>query len=129
MNPSNHNFYNFQKTDYIEPKSIEEILNMLDIDLDAYYRSPEISNETDPYFVNNCFAVCLEAWEANMDIQPAFHEKKAVAHMCTYLSKSEDETSSSGIKLFNENKCSNYEQMKAVARAYSSNRGNILCKK
>ena len=30
-----------------------------------------------------------------MDIQPAFHEKKAVAHMCTYLSESEDETSSS----------------------------------
>ena len=49
--------------------------------------------------------------------------------MCTYLSKSEDETSSSGIKIVNENKCSNYEQMKAVASAYYSNRGNILCKK
>ena len=32
LKPSNHNFCNSQREDYIEPKSIEEILNMLDID-------------------------------------------------------------------------------------------------
>ena len=35
LNPSKHNFYDVQREDYIEPKSIEEILNMLDINVDA----------------------------------------------------------------------------------------------
>ena len=45
--------------------------------------------------------------------------------MCAYLSKSEDTCSSAmkqAIKVSIENKCSNYEQMKAIARIYSSNR-------
>ena len=76
-------------------------------------------------FVNNYFRVGLEAWEANMDIQPAFNEKRAVTYMCAYLSKSEDTCSSAvkqALKVSNENKCSNSEQMKAIARAYSSKR-------
>ena len=78
LNPSKHNFYDVQREDYIEPNSIEEILNMLDINVDAYYRSFEISDDNDfqihlrrnptSCFVNNYFKVCLEAWEANMDI-------------------------------------------------------------
>ena len=53
---------------------------MLDINADAYYRSLEISDDNDfqihlrrtptSCFVNNYFKVGLEAWEANMDIQP-----------------------------------------------------------
>ena len=60
-----------------------------------------------------------------MDIQPVFNEKKPVANMCAYLGKSEDTCSSAmkqALKVSIENKCSNYEQMKAIARAYSSNR-------
>ena len=100
LNPSKHNFYDVQREDYIKPKSIEEILNMLDINVDAYYRSLEISDDNDfqihlrrtpnSCFVNNYFRVGLEVWEANMDIQSVFNEKKAVAYMCAYLSKSED---------------------------------------
>ena len=45
LNPSKHNFYDVQTEDYIKPKSIEEILNMLDINVDAYYRSLEISDD------------------------------------------------------------------------------------
>ena len=69
---------------------------MLDINVDACYRSLEISDDNDlrqtptSCFINNYFKVGLEAWEANMDIQPVFNEKKAVAYMCAYLSKSED---------------------------------------
>ena len=45
----------------------------------------------DSYFVNNYFADGLIVWEANLDIQPVFNHYKAVAYMCAYLSKSEDE--------------------------------------
>ena len=69
---------------------------MLDINVDAYCRPLEISDDNDfqihlrltatSCFVNNYFKVGLEAWEANMDIEPVFNEKKAVAYMCAYLS-------------------------------------------
>ena len=66
-----------------------------------------------------------------MDIQPVFNEEKVVAYMCAYLSMPEDSCSNAmkrALQLSIENKCSNYEQMKAIARAYSSNR-ECLCKK
>ena len=47
LNTSKYNFYDVQREDYIEPKSIEETLNMLDINVDAYYRSLEISDDND----------------------------------------------------------------------------------
>ena len=74
--------------------------------------------------VNNYFKVCLDAWEVNIDIQPVFNKEKAVAYMCVYFSKSEDTCSSAmkqALKISIENKCSNYEQMKVIAHAYSSN--------
>ena len=43
--------------------------------------------------MNNYFCGGLLAWEANMNIQPAFNHYKAVAYMCVYLSKSENECS------------------------------------
>ena len=47
LNPSKHNFYDVQIEDYIEPNSVEEIWDMLDINVDAYYRSLEISDDND----------------------------------------------------------------------------------
>ena len=47
LNPSKHNFYDVQREEYIEPKPIEEILNMLDINVGVYYRSLEISDHND----------------------------------------------------------------------------------
>ena len=135
LNPSKRNFYDVQREDCIEPKSIEEILSMPDINVDAYYRSLKISDDNDfqillrrtpnSCFVNNYFRVVLEAWEANVDIQPVLNEKNAVAYMRAYLSKSEDTCSNAmkqALKVSIENKCSNYEQMKAITRTYSSNR-------
>ena len=59
-----------------------------------------------------------------MDIQPVFNEKKVVAYMYAYLSKSEDTYSNAmkkALKASIKSKCSDYEQMKAISRAYSSN--------
>ena len=69
LNPSKHNFYDVQIEDYIEPNPVEEIWDMLDINVDVYYRSLEISDDNDfqvhlgwaqdSCFVNNCCRVGL----------------------------------------------------------------------
>ena len=89
---------------------------MIDINIDGYYRSLEISDSNDfqihlrrtpiSCFINNYCKVGLEEWEANIDIQTVFNEKKAVALMCAYFSMSKD-TFSNSMKVFIENKCSN----------------------
>ena len=76
-------------------------------------------------FVNNYFTDGLLAWEANIDIQPVFNHYKAVAYMCAYLSKSEDECSqaiSQSVKEAFEDKLDNYQQMKSVAQTYVNKR-------
>ena len=76
-------------------------------------------------FVNNDFKICLSAWHVNMDIQPEFNEHKAITYMYLYLSKSEESYSYAMKQTLNisiENKENSYEQMKAIAQAYASNR-------
>ena len=54
-----------------------------------------------------------------------FNEQNTVAYMCAYFSRSEDKRSNAikqALKVSIENKCGNYQQIKAIARAYSSNR-------
>ena len=68
---------------------------MLDINADAYYRSLEISDDNDfqihlrrtatSCFVNNYFKVGLEAWEANMDIQPLRLMRKKRVLICVLI--------------------------------------------
>ena len=61
------------------------------------------------------------AWEANMDIQPVFNHYKAVAYMCAYLSKSENECSvamKQAVRDAFEKELNNCEQMKSVANVY-----------
>ena len=103
LNPSKKNFYNTSKDDYEEIKSIDEILEFLEISKFDYEQALSISDDQDfqihyrrppnSCFVNNYFCNGLMAWEANMGIQPVFNHYKAVAYMCAYLSKSEDECS------------------------------------
>ena len=60
-----------------------------------------------------------------MNIKLVFNEKKVIANMCAYLGKSGDTCSHAmkqALKLSIENKCNNYEQMKTIVCAYSSNR-------
>ena len=42
LNPSNYNFYDPLKEDFVEPKSINEILTDLGVSVDAYYSALEI---------------------------------------------------------------------------------------
>jgi len=94
---------NPHKPNYISDISIPEILNFLVISEDEYYRALSISSDEDfmihlcrppnSSFVNNYFAIGLEAWEANMDIQPVFNYFKAISYMCSYFSKCETESS------------------------------------
>jgi len=78
-------------------------LEYLEITEQEYYTALSISPDEDfeihlyrppnSCFVNNYFAVGLEAWEANIDIQPVFNTYKAVSYMCSYFSKCESQSS------------------------------------
>ena len=75
--------------------------------------------------MNNYFADGLIAWEPNLDIQPVFNHYKAVAYMCAYLSKSEDEcslTMKQAVEDAFEKKLNNYNQMKLIACSYINRR-------
>ena len=103
LNPSKKNFLDSTKEDYEELKSIDEILASLEISKHDYEEALSISDDNDFHthykmppnscFVDNYFCGGLMAWEANMDIQPVFNHYKAVAYICAYLSKSENEFS------------------------------------
>ena len=61
------------------------------------------------------------AWEANMGIQPVFNHYKAVAYMCAFLSKSEDECSlamTQAVRDAFERELDKHGQMRSVANAY-----------
>ena len=64
-------------------------------------------------------------WEANLDIQPVLDYYKAVSYMCTYLSKSEDESFEAMKQAAREAYESGKpvcERMKSVARVYRTHR-------
>ena len=44
-------------------------------------------------FINNFSEGALQAWQANIGIQPVFNHYKVVTYMRSYFSKVEDETS------------------------------------
>ena len=91
------------KNNFTQPLGIQEILDELKLSKDDYDKALSVSKDdnlelhlkTQPNscFVNNCFNVGLKSWQTNMDIQPVFSEYKAVAYMCQYFSKTEDQFS------------------------------------
>ena len=79
--------------------------------------------------MNNYFCDGLMAWEENMDIQPVFNHYKAVAYMCVYLSKSENEclfSMKQAVRDAFEKELNNYKQMKWVANAYINKRNVVF---
>ena len=100
LNPSKYNFYDPSKEDFIEPKSIKEILIDLVLSEDTKYSALQLSEDSDlqihlrrppnSCFIKNYFRADLKAWYANMDIQPVLNEHKAISYMCLYLRKTED---------------------------------------
>ena len=84
-----------------------------------------LKRPTNSCFVNNYFDVGLQAWGANIDIQPVFNHYKAITYMCSYLSKQEDECShamSQALKESVEQNLDKKVQMKNVAHAYATKR-------
>ena len=133
VNPSKANFFDPTRDDFIEVKSVSEVLEDLSITKQEYENTLKIFDDnfyqlhlrwpTDLCFVNNYFDIGLLAWEANIDIQPVFDYYKAVTYMGSYLSKQEDECSQAMKQAFNESLergVGSYEQMKSVAHAYVS---------
>ena len=76
LNPSKKNFYNTSRDDYEKIKSIDEILEFLEISKFDYEQALSIFDDQDfqlhyrrlpnSCFVNNYFCDGLIAWEANM---------------------------------------------------------------
>ena len=103
LNPSKENFLDSTKEDCEELKCIDEILASLEISKHDYEEAFSISVDNDFQihykrspnlcFVNNYFCDGLMTWKENMDVQPVFNHYKAVAYMCAFLSKSENECS------------------------------------
>ena len=64
-----------------------------------------------------------------MFVQPVFNHYKAVAFMCAYLSRSENECSvamKQAIRDAFEKEINNYEHMKSIANAYVNKRECII---
>ena len=94
------------KDDFEKVPEISEILAELSVTEKEYYSALSISSDSDfqihlkkqpnACFINNFYSEGLQAWQANIDIQPVFNHYKAVTYMCVYFSKAEYETSSKG---------------------------------
>ena len=75
-------FFESTKEDYVELKSIDQILGSLEISKHDYEEALSIFDDNNFHirkrplnscFVNNYFCDGLMGWEANMDIQPVFN--------------------------------------------------------
>ena len=113
--------------------TIAEILTHLESTEEEYYSSLSIASAEDfeihlrrpvnSCFVNNYLPIGLQAWEANMDIQPVFNYYKAVSYMCSYFSKCETESSIAMRKVSQESENLGYEdRMRKLAIAFLSHR-------
>ncbi|XP_066911584.1 uncharacterized protein [Clytia hemisphaerica] len=135
FDPRYNNTLDPLKDNYEEPKSIDEILNELEIPKDVYYKNLAISTDTGfqihykrspaACFINNYFEEGLLAWRGNLDIQPVMDYHKVVSYMCAYISKSEDQTTEAMKQAAKEAMNSNQtlrEKMKSVSRAYRTSR-------
>ena len=135
LDPRKHNILSPLKEDFEETPSIKSILAELGLTENQYYNALSISSDSDfqihikrapnARFVNNFFTEGLQAWKANINIQPVFNHYKAVTYMCAYFFKVEDETSEAIKQATRETLAGNkfdYEKMKAIVRAYATKR-------
>ena len=135
LDPRKVNILDPDKPNFERPKNIPDILKELEISENDYYNALSISTDSDfqihfkrqtnSCFVNNYFSEGLMAWKANIDIQPVINHYKAVAYMCAYFSKSEDESSEAmtqAAKEASDNNLNAFERMKSISKAYSTKR-------
>ena len=135
LNPKKCNIIDPRRENYVNVPSITEILQELEILKLEFYEALSISNdddfhihlkrELDACFINRYFVEGLQAWKANIGIRPVFNHYKPVTYMFPYFSKAEDEKSETMKQAAEEalvSGKSNFEKMRAVARAYSTKR-------
>ena len=135
LNPKKCNIIDPRRENYVNVPSITEILEELEILKLEFYEALSISNdddfhihlkrELDACFINRYFVEGLQAWKANIGIRPVFNHYKPVTYMFPYFSKAEDEKSETMKQAAEEalvSGKSNFEKMRAVARAYSTKR-------
>ena len=89
------------KDDFEKVPESSEILEELNVAERENYSALSISSDSDfkilikrqpnACFINNFFSEGLQAWQANIDIQPVFNHYKTVTYMRAYVSKAEDE--------------------------------------
>ena len=126
-------FLDPKKSSFKSDATIQSILDLLNISEEDYYRALSTSPDEDfqihlrrppnSCFINNYFAIGLEAWEANLDIQPVFNYFKAISYMCSYFSKCETESSVAMKKALEESQNDDFkERMKKVAISFLSHR-------
>ena len=120
------------KPDYVKPKDINSILLEIGCTTEEYYDALKISTDNDfqihfkrkpnSCFVNNYFTEGLMSWEANVDIQPVINHYKAVAYMCVYFPKSEEEAMKQVVKETVKENINVFQKMKAFSKAYTTKR-------
>ena len=129
------------KDDFEKVPKISEILPEFNVIEREYYSALSISSDSDfqihlkrqpnACFINNFFNEGLQAWQANIDIQPVFNHYKAVTYMCAYFSKAEDETydamKQAAKEALNASK-TEFETTKTIAKAFQP-RLNVLFKR
>ena len=133
LNPKKCNIIDPRKENYVNNPSKNEILEELKILELGYYKASSIWSsddfqihlkwESNACFINTYFVKGLQAWKANIDIQPVFYHYKEMTYICVYISKAEDETSEAMKQAAKEASVSgksNFEKMRAAARAYST---------
>ena len=133
LDPRKRNILQPHKENFEDIPSIKNILAELKLIEEEYYGTLLISSDSDFQihlkekpnicFINNFFVEGLQAWKANIDIQPVFNHYKAVTYICAYFSKTEKETSEAMKQAAKEALSGNklhYEKMKAIARTYAT---------
>ena len=98
--------------------------NALSISSDNDFQT-HLKRQPNECLINNYFAEGLQAWKANIDIQPVFNHYKAVSCMCAYFSKIENETFEAMKQAAKETGMSRkteLEKIRAAAKAYSKKR-------
>ena len=125
LDPKKRNILNPTKDDFEKVPEISETereyYSALSILSDSDFQI-HLKRQLNACFINNIFTEGLQAWQANVDIQPLFNYYKATTYMCAYFSKAEDETSEAmkhaEKEALNASK-TDFETMKVIAKTCS----------
>ena len=93
MNPTKDGFEKVpESSEILEELNVAERENYsaLSISSDSDFKIL-IKRQPNACFINNFFSEGLQAWQANIDIQPIFNHYKTVTYIRAYVSKGEDE--------------------------------------